>query len=90
MSSRYKPFPLWLSVQQVAKYIGVSKETIYRFLENKQIPSYRIGKLWRFHSAEIDGWIINGGASELATRSRTTKRAGVRRKRVGQKNRRVR
>jgi len=46
-----------MSVEQVANYIGISKETIYRLLRDKKIPSHRIGKLHKFKASEIDEWI---------------------------------
>lgn len=53
----------WLSVEGIAEYLGVSKETIYRWLERKKIPAHRIGKLWKFKPSEVDRWVISGGAS---------------------------
>jgi excisionase family DNA binding protein len=53
----------WLSVEELAKYLGISKETIYRWLEKGTIPSHRIGKLWKFKPSEVDRWIRAGGAN---------------------------
>lgn len=52
----------WLSVEGIAEYLGVSKETIYRWLDRKKIPAHRVGKLWRFKPTEVDQWVISGGA----------------------------
>ena len=52
----------WCSVEEIAKHLGVSKETIYRWLEAKKIPAHRIGKLWRFKPTEVDSWVRSGGA----------------------------
>lgn len=52
----------WLSVIEIAAYLGVSRETLYRWLEKKKIPANRVGKLWKFRTAEIDEWIKEGGA----------------------------
>lgn len=52
----------WLSVEGIAEYLGVSKETIYRWLERKKIPAHRIGKLWKFKPSEVDQCVISGGA----------------------------
>lgn len=54
----------WLSVEEIAKYLGVSKETVYRRLESKSIPAHRIGKLWKFKPSEVDRWVLTGNASE--------------------------
>lgn len=52
----------WLSVEEISKYLGVSKETVYRWLEKRAVPAHRIGKLWKFKPSEVDFWIKNGGA----------------------------
>ena len=52
----------WLSVEEIAGHLGISKETVYRWLEKKKIPAHRVGKLWKFRASEIDAWVIKGGA----------------------------
>lgn len=54
----------WLSVEEIAAHLGVSKETIYRWLERKKVPAHRVGRLWKFKASEVDDWIKNGGAVE--------------------------
>jgi excisionase family DNA binding protein len=55
----------WCSVEEIAKHLGVSKETIYRWLERGTIPSHRMGKLWKFKPSEVDRWVMEGGAEKL-------------------------
>lgn len=52
----------WLSIEEIAAHLGLSKETIYRWLEKKKIPAHRVGRLWKFKASEVDDWIKNGGA----------------------------
>jgi excisionase family DNA binding protein len=54
----------WLSVQEIAHYLGISKETVYRWLDSKKIPAHKIGKQWKFKTNEVDQWVLNGEASE--------------------------
>lgn len=54
----------WLSVEEIAQYLGISKETIYRWLEKKKIPAHRIGKLWKFKASEVDSWIRNSSSNK--------------------------
>lgn len=55
----------WLSVEEIAAHLGVSKETVYRWLEKKEddrkIPSHKIGRLWKFKASEVDQWVRDGG-----------------------------
>lgn len=53
----------WLSVEEIGAHLGVSKETIYRWLEKKKIPAHRVGRLWKFKTREVDQWVVNGGAT---------------------------
>ena len=47
---------LW-DVEEVARYLKVSKDTIYRWLDTKNMPSKRIGKKWLFRTEDLDIWI---------------------------------
>ena len=55
----------WLSVEEIASHLGMSKETIYRWVEKKKIPAHKIGRQWRFKASEVDTWVHDGGASNL-------------------------
>lgn len=55
----------WLSVEEIAAHLGVSKESIYRWLEKKKIPAHRIGKLWKFQASEVDKWVKQGEATTV-------------------------
>lgn len=57
----------WLSVEEIADYLGVSKETAYRWLDKGHIPCHRIGKLWKFKPSEVDEWVRSGAAAELGS-----------------------
>lgn len=53
----------WLSVEEIGAHLGVSKETIYRWLEKKKMPAHRVGRLWKFKASEVDKWVRDGGAN---------------------------
>ncbi len=60
----------WLSVEEIAEHLGVSKESIYRWLERGKIPAHRVGKQWRFQTEEVNEWIRRGEASEEKLQSK--------------------
>ncbi|MGH9399572.1 MAG: helix-turn-helix domain-containing protein [Thermoanaerobaculia bacterium] len=51
----------WLSVGEVCEYLGVSRDTVYRWVHNRQLPGRSVGRLWKFKKDEIDLWIAAGG-----------------------------
>jgi len=56
----------WVSVEQIAQHLNVKPDTVYKWLERKDMPAHKVGRLWRFKITEIDDWVRNGGAAESA------------------------
>ncbi|MBK7767398.1 MAG: helix-turn-helix domain-containing protein [Sulfuritalea sp.] len=54
----------WLSVEEIAEHLGVSKDTVYAWIPKKSMPAHRVGRLWKFQKVEVDVWIKAGGANE--------------------------
>lgn len=53
----------WVSVEDVANHLGVAKDSVYRWIENKGLPAHKIGRLWKFKVSEVDDWVRAGGTS---------------------------
>lgn len=47
----------WRSVQEIAKYLGVSTDSVYRWVEQRGLPVHRVGRLLRFKCSEVDEWV---------------------------------
>jgi len=56
---------IWLSVQKIAEYLGISIKSIYRWVEPDKIPAHKIKKYWKFQFSEVNTW-ISGEASKLS------------------------
>ncbi|MFH1411343.1 MAG: helix-turn-helix domain-containing protein [Candidatus Omnitrophota bacterium] len=41
----------------ICKYLKVSRHTIYKYTQNKKMPSFKVGKELRFRKSSIDEWI---------------------------------
>jgi excisionase family DNA binding protein len=54
----------WISLQDVCDYLGVKRHTVMRWIVQRGMPASKVGKLWRFKTADIDEWIKKGGASD--------------------------
>jgi excisionase family DNA binding protein len=54
----------WSSVDEVARHLGVAKDSIYRWIENKGLPAHKIGRLWKFKLTEVDAWVRSRGTDD--------------------------
>jgi len=54
----------WLSVSEIAEYLGISKDTVYAWIAGKGLPGHRIGRFWKFKRAEVDEWVREGKAAD--------------------------
>ena len=53
----------WFSVDDIAVYLGVSKDTIYTWVTSKGMPGHKVGRFWKFKKADVDTWVRTGGAA---------------------------
>lgn len=60
----------WYSIIEICKHLGVSNDTVYKWIEKHNMPSHRMGRLWKFKKAEVDAWVTAGGAAEPFTQNK--------------------
>lgn len=60
----------WFSITEICKHLGVSNDTVYKWIEKHNMPSHRMGRLWKFKKAEVDAWVTAGGAAESSTQTK--------------------
>jgi len=60
----------WLSVDEIATYLGIKRDTVYKWISERQMPCHKIGRLWKFNKEEVDEWVRGGGAAENTTERR--------------------
>lgn len=51
-----------LTVKEVAALLRVSAQTLYKMLEQGEIPAVKVGSQWRFDRGEIRVWLTSRGA----------------------------
>ncbi len=47
----------WLTIEQIADYLQVSREKIYRLCQKGKMPASKVGGQWRFDKKEVDTWV---------------------------------
>jgi len=54
----------WLSLEEIATYLGIKRDTVYKWINRKKMPAHKVGSLWKFKRNEIDEWVRSGDARE--------------------------
>ncbi len=55
----------WLSVDEIGDYLGIKRDTVYKWISEKDMPAHKIGRLWKFKKDEVDTWVRDGNASDF-------------------------
>lgn len=53
----------WIGIEEAAKYMDVTKDTIRNWIKKTDIPAHKVGKLWKFKRSELDEWIKSGNSA---------------------------
>jgi excisionase family DNA binding protein len=54
----------WLSVDELAAYLGVKPDTVYTWIGKKNLPAHKMGRLWKMKRSEVDAWVRSGKAAQ--------------------------
>ncbi len=54
----------WLSVDEIAAYLGIKRDTVYKWISERNMPGHKIGRLWKFNKQEVDEWVKSSGADD--------------------------
>lgn len=53
----------WLSMDDITAYLGIKRDTAYKWIKRKGMPAHKVGHLWKFKQSEVDKWLrsMEGG-----------------------------
>ena len=46
-----------MDIRMASEYLGISADTLYRYVNDGFIPGFRMGNRWRFRKAKLDEWM---------------------------------
>lgn len=64
-----------LTVEELAKYLKIKPDTIYKKVKRGEIPAIKLGKIVRFSKEKIDQWISTHASQTIAEVKQTARRA---------------
>jgi len=54
----------WLSLEEIAKHVGCSKDTIRAWIKKGTVPYHKVGRMYKFKISEVDAWIESGQSAD--------------------------
>ena len=46
-----------LSADEVASFLGVKRDTVYKLIDRNGLPAVKVGRLWKFRQRQVDEWV---------------------------------
>jgi excisionase family DNA binding protein len=53
-----------VDIEEVAAHLGVTTDSLYRWVKKRGFPVHRVGRLFRFRLSEVDAWVKSGQAAD--------------------------
>ncbi|MGC2108800.1 MAG: helix-turn-helix domain-containing protein [Candidatus Korobacteraceae bacterium] len=59
-----------MNIRQASQYLGISPDTLYKYVSEETIPAFRLGNRWKFKKSILDTWMENQSFSGESGRQR--------------------
>jgi excisionase family DNA binding protein len=46
-----------MNIRQASQYLGVSPDTLYKYVYDEKIPAFKLGNRWKFKKTILDQWM---------------------------------
>ena len=46
-----------LSADEIASFLGVKRDTVYKLIDRNGLPAVKVGRLWKFRQQQVDEWV---------------------------------
>jgi excisionase family DNA binding protein len=46
-----------MNIRQASQYLGVSPDTLYKYVYEEKIPAFKLGNRWKFKKTILDQWM---------------------------------
>ena len=59
-----------MDIRGASEYLGVSRETLYKYVYEEKIPAFKLGNRWKFKKTLLDRWMETRSAQSGQRTSR--------------------
>jgi excisionase family DNA binding protein len=49
--------PEVMNIREASEYLGISADTLYKYLAEEKIPGFKLGNRWKFKKSVLDRWM---------------------------------
>ncbi len=67
-----------MDIREASEYLGVSRDTLYRYVYEARIPAFKLGNRWKFKKTVLDRWMERKSTQQQEPRTMRRGRAGAR------------
>jgi excisionase family DNA binding protein len=46
-----------MNIRQASQYLGISPDTLYKYVTEERIPAFKLGNRWKFKKTILDQWM---------------------------------
>jgi len=64
-----------MNIRQASQYLGVSPDTLYKYVSEERIPAFKLGNRWKFKKSLLDTWMEDQSLNNEVSRSRKPTRS---------------
>jgi excisionase family DNA binding protein len=65
-----------MNIRQASQYLGVSPDTLYKYVGEQKIPAFKLGNRWRFKKSRLDQW-MEEKSSEMEPQAKRKPKAAM-------------
>ena len=65
-----------MNIRQASQYLGVSPDTLYKYVGEQKIPAFKLGNRWRFKKSRLDQW-MEEKSSEMEPQAKRKPKAAI-------------
>jgi len=60
--------PEVMNILQASQYLGISPDTLYKYVREEKVPAFKLGSRWKFKKSILDAWMVRKSSKPPASR----------------------